>query len=118
MQLKINRYIIFYTFYVYFLIITILPTKYNGIPFGAHPIIALSIIFLFYLLPVFFLIIIVLDLINKRFKIAIKNILIVVTLFFLTWGLKKYILDTYVYIKSNTSGQIEAVPPMKTIDEK
>jgi hypothetical protein len=119
MQLKVNKYTLFYTLYVYFLVIFILlPTKYNGIPFGAHPIIALSIYTLLVLLPLMLIIIIVLDVINKRFKIAIKNILIVITLFFLTWGLKKYILDTYVYIKPDTLGQIEASPPMKTPDEK
>lgn len=115
MRLKINKYIIFYTLYIYLLIITILPIKYNGIPFGAHPIIALSIYVLVVLLPIFLLIILILDLINKRFKIVIKNILIIAVLFFLTWGLKKHILDVYLYSKPDTSNEIPAEPPMKKI---
>lgn len=119
MQLRVNKYNIFYTLYIYFLVIFILlPTKYNGIPFGAHPIIALSIYALVVLLPVMLIIIIILDVIKKRFKIAIKNILIVIALFFLTWGLKKYILDTYFYIEPDTSEQIEAASPMKKFDKK
>lgn len=113
MRLKINRYTIFYTLYAYLLIITILPTKYNGVPFGAHPIIALSIYALVVLLPIFVLIILILDIINKRFKIVIKNILIIAVLFFFTWGLKNQILDVYLYTKPDTSKEIPAEPPMR-----
>ena len=118
MQLKINRYSIFYTLYIYFLIITILPTKYNGIPFGAHPIIALSIYTLIILLPIQLLLILVLEIINKRFKVVFKNILIIIAIFAFTWFFKTQILDIYVYSKPHTSKEVPAEPPMEKLDEK
>lgn len=114
MRSKINRYIVFYTFFVYFLVIILLPIKYNGIPFGAHPIIALSIYGLIILLPISLLLIVASDIIDKRYKILAKNVVIVFLLFLLALGIKKYFLDPYVYAKSETSKETEAARPRET----
>ncbi len=113
MKIKFNRYSIFFGLYIYFLAVFILlPSKYNGLIFGAHPIIALSIIILFYLLPIFFLIILVLDVIRKRYKMILKNIIIVALLFLGSYGLRKYILDIYVYDSYIESTELPiALPP-------
>ena len=114
MQLKINRYSVFYGLYIYFLImITFFPRYINPVFGGGSAIFAVSIIILFYLLPIIFLIIVILDLINKRFKIVLKNVLRVIILFLFTWFLKKQVLDVYVYPKPDTSKEIPASPPME-----
>ncbi|HUH51423.1 MAG TPA: hypothetical protein VLZ11_04955 [Flavobacterium sp.] len=96
------------------IIFILLPSKYNGLIIGAHTIIALSIIILFFLLPFLFLIILVLDLIKKRYKIVLKNIIIIVLLFLGSYGLKKYILDVYVYETYEEPTDLPmAQPPME-----
>lgn len=99
MRIKINRYSIFYTLYIYFLVIfTILPPKYNGLMYSSTPaFIALSILFLFYILPVFLAIILVIDVINKRFKTAFNNVIIAVLLYLAFYGIRVYFLDVYIY---------------------
>lgn len=92
-----------------------LPAWCNGLIFGRCPaFVGISIIVLFYLLPIFFLIILVLDVIRKRYKTVLKNIIIVVLLFLGSYGIKKYVLDIYVYKTHKEPTDLPmAEPPMK-----
>ncbi len=92
----------------------LLPSKYNGLTYGAYPVIALSIIVLFYLLPVFFLVILVLDIVLKRYRPAVKNILVAVLLFIGCYCVRNFILEPYIYDQSEESHLPAAMPPLNT----
>jgi hypothetical protein len=94
MRLKFNKYSIFYFLLLYGIVLYLLPSKYNSLILGAHPIIAISIIFLFFFLPFYFIIIIISDLISKKNNITMLNILIVILLLCIAYIIKKNILMT------------------------
>lgn len=80
----LNRYTIFYVLYVFYLIGGSLPEQYTIVPFPYYypeTLLAKFLIGLFFVLPVYFLIIEVWDLLLKRYKIALINLFMVVFLF-------------------------------------
>lgn len=80
----LNKYTFFYLLYLYYLIGGSLPEGYAIIPaayYYPETFIAKSLIWLFYILPVYFFIIEIWDLMLKRYKIALINFILVVILY-------------------------------------
>ena len=69
MQLKLNKYSVFYVFLLIGIVLFMLPPKYNGPIYGGGPaIIVVPLIFLFFFIPIYFLLLVLIDLLVKNGK--------------------------------------------------
>jgi|SRR5699024_1615515 len=100
----LNKYTIFYILYVGYLIGGSLPGQYNIVPvpyYDPPNIIAEIIMYLFFILPIYFLILLIWDLFKKRYKVFILNIIVASVLFIGYQLIARKILKPF-YKKQNT----------------
>lgn len=80
----LNRYTIFYILYLYYLIGGSLPGQYAIMPvpyYFPETFIAKTLIGLFYILSIYFFVLLIWDILRKKYRIAIVNIFVAGILF-------------------------------------
>jgi len=98
MQLKLNKYTVFYFLLLCGLVLYSLPPKYNGPIYGGGPaFIVVPLIFLFFSLPCYFILLVLVDFFRRKFKVIVLNLIIFTLSLLITYWIKKYILITSIY---------------------
>ena len=98
MQLKLNRYTVFYSLLLCLLLLYCFPQLiYDPFFSKLSTLFYIVFIFLFCLLPFYFVVISVIDLFRKRFRTTALNFVTVALLVIIAYLLKKHFLLGYVY---------------------